>query len=134
MKSGDVIVKAGDAEVRSPVDLIRKVSGRKPGEEVVIKFLRGDKAQETTVTLRSRAELNVSDQERMSHTARMGTRISQQRSGYPSALTHDMPVEPEACGTPLVNLEGEVVGVNIARAGRTKTYAIPGAVLLKLIK
>src|SRR5262249_11927645 len=29
------------------------------------------------------------------------------------------------CGGPLVDLDGKTVGINIARAGRTETYAIP---------
>ena len=34
---------------------------------------------------------------------------------------------PADCGGPLVNLDGKVVGMNIARAGRTESYAIPCA-------
>ena len=41
-------------------------------------------------------------------------------------MQHDSPLMPEQCGGPLVNLRGEVVGLNIARAGRTASYALTG--------
>jgi serine protease Do len=42
-------------------------------------------------------------------------------------------LRPEDCGGPIVNLDGEVVGFNVARSGRTETYAIASASLAKLI-
>jgi DNA repair exonuclease SbcCD ATPase subunit len=32
---------------------------------------------------------------------------------------------PEECGGPLVDLDGRVVGINISRAGRVNSYALP---------
>ena len=34
-------------------------------------------------------------------------------------------LQPWLCGGPLVNLDGEAIGLNIARAGRVTTYALP---------
>ena len=65
---------------------------------------------------------------------RMGGELSDMRSGFPLALQHDCPIEPNACGGPLVNLDGEVVGINIARAGRIKSYALPSHVIEELLK
>ncbi len=133
LRPGDVVVKAAGVEVTSPTGLIRQVAGKRPGEEVVIEYVRNGKEGEVKVKLRSRADMGAGVDERMNQTARMGTRLSEQRSGYPSALTHDMPVDPEDCGSPLINLEGEVIGINIARAGRTNTYALPGEVVRELL-
>ena len=66
LRGGDIIVSAGGTDVRSPVDLIRKVSGMKPGQEVEINFLRDDMASKAKVKLRSRADLSEAEQERMS--------------------------------------------------------------------
>ena len=44
-------------------------------------------------------------------------------------LQHDSVLKPSECGGPLVDLDGKVVGINIARAGRTETYAIPSEVV-----
>ena len=51
--------------------------------------------------------------------------LSKRRSGYESVIQHDSVIRPEECGGPLVNLDGKVVGINIARAGRVETYALP---------
>ena len=34
-------------------------------------------------------------------------------------------LKPEDCGGPIVDLSGAVVGVNVARAGRIETLALP---------
>jgi serine protease Do len=40
---------------------------------------------------------------------------------------------PKDCGGHLVNHGGQVVGVNIARAGRTESYAIPASEALSVL-
>jgi len=65
---------------------------------------------------------------------RMGTQLSKNRSGYDLALQHDCPLEPKDCGGPLVDLDGRVVGINVARAGRVKSYAIPSSVVRELLE
>ena len=40
-------------------------------------------------------------------------------------MQHDAVLSPQDCGGPLVDLDGKVVGINIARAGRVETYALP---------
>jgi S1-C subfamily serine protease len=47
---------------------------------------------------------------------------------------HDQPLNPEDCGSVLVDLHGEVVGVNIARVSRVDTYAIPADFVARLLK
>ena len=65
---------------------------------------------------------------------RMSGRMSQRRAGFPQALQHDTVLEPEMCGGPVVNLAGQAVGLNIARAGRVETYAVPADVVKTLIR
>jgi serine protease Do len=54
-------------------------------------------------------------------------------SGFPAVFAHDSRVAPNQCGGPVVNLAGEVVGLNIARADNTRTLAIPADVLNKTV-
>jgi serine protease Do len=65
---------------------------------------------------------------------RMSGRMSQRRAGFPQALQHDTVLEPEMCGGPVVNLAGQAIGLNIARAGRVETYAVPADVVKTLIR
>ena len=66
--------------------------------------------------------------------ARLGTEVSDQRSQYPTIFQHDQPLKPEECGGVIVDLHGDIVGVNIARVGRVETYAIPAGHVARLLK
>jgi serine protease Do len=84
---------------------------------------RDDKELALTATLGSNA--NFQD--------RMSGAISQRSSGFAAALQHDLVIRPNECGSPLVDLDGRVIGINVARAGRVMSYAIPTpAVLARL--
>jgi serine protease Do len=63
----------------------------------------------------------------------MGSRLSDKRTGFPNVLQHDTVLSPADCGGPLVDLDGKAVGVNIARAGRTESYAVPTESVLPLL-
>ena len=56
---------------------------------------------------------------------RLVGQVSRRRSGFPRVLQHDSILQPADCGGPIVDLDGKAVGVNIARAGRAATYAVP---------
>ncbi|MCA9011205.1 MAG: trypsin-like peptidase domain-containing protein, partial [Planctomycetaceae bacterium] len=51
--------------------------------------------------------------------------MSHRRSGFTAVLQHDIVIEPDACGGPLLSGNGRIIGVNIARRGRESTLAIP---------
>ena len=51
--------------------------------------------------------------------------LSEVRSGFQRVLQHDTVLKPEDCGGPVIDLSGDVVGVNVARAGRIETLALP---------
>jgi serine protease Do len=51
--------------------------------------------------------------------------LSPRRSGFPAVFVHDAVLTRGSCGGPLVDLSGKIVGINIARAARHATYAIP---------
>jgi serine protease Do len=40
---------------------------------------------------------------------------------------------PWLCGGPLVDLDGKVIGINIARASRVSTYALPSKLVKQLL-
>jgi serine protease Do len=64
---------------------------------------------------------------------RMGSELSSRRTGYPIILQHDSVLKPSDCGSPLVDLEGRVLGINISRAGRVESWAIPTEVIRPLL-
>ena len=64
----------------------------------------------------------------------IGGRLSKRRTGFPLALQHDTVLQPNQCGGPLVDLDGQVVGINIARASRVASYALPAAVVKPVLE
>ena len=60
--------------------------------------------------------------------------LSLRRESFPTVFAHDFSLRPEQCGGPVVDLSGNVVGLNIARADATRTLAIPADVLHAVIK
>ena len=48
-------------------------------------------------------------------------------------ITHDTVLAPSECGGPLVDLDGRTIGFNIARGGRTESYAVPTPVVMTLL-
>lgn len=121
---GDVIVSVDGEPVANTQGAIRMIAGRQPGETVKFAIERGAKKREVEVPLGSRAPYAEAF-ERMDATAQLGVRLSERRSDFPNVLQHDLPLDPEQCGGPLVGADGRVIGINIARAGRVRAYAIP---------
>ncbi len=131
LREGDII-RTMDGKDYAMVPLFIQSLGRKrPGDEVKLVMMRDGESLEQVVTLGGRQELPPELGEGRYPT---GGKLSEQRDGYPSALQTDLPFSYNECGSPLVDLDGRIIGVNIARAGRTKSYAIPVAALRDLLK
>ena len=63
-----------------------------------------------------------------------GGPYSKRRFGFGLTLVHDSVLNPENCGGPLVGLQGELLGVNIARSMRVASLAIGSDDVLKFVK
>ena len=53
-------------------------------------------------------------------------------AGDEQAIQHDTVLQPWLCGGPLVDLDGKAIGLNIARAGRVATYALPASLVKRI--
>lgn len=53
-----------------------------------------------------------------------GGPYSERRFGLGPVIVHDSVIAPEDCGGPLVDVDGNVIGINIARAMRVASFAI----------
>ena len=60
--------------------------------------------------------------------------MNDRSSDFPAVFQHDTVLQPNQSGGPLVDLDGHVIGINIARAGRTESYALPADLILPLIE
>lgn len=53
-----------------------------------------------------------------------GGPFSEKRFGFSEVIVHDSVILPEHCGGPLVDLQGKVLGINIARSMRVASFSI----------
>lgn len=55
------------------------------------------------------------------------------RDGFEKVFSHDAAVKPNECGSPIFDIDGNFLGINIARFSRASTLAVPSAIVLKFI-
>lgn len=122
IKAGDIVVGLDSASIKTVDQMMEMLAGRKPGDKIALKVLRDGAEIELKATLarRPRDQFNRGEMQN-----NMGSTLSARRINFPMVLQHDTVLKPTDCGGPLVDLDGKVVGINIARAGRTESYALP---------
>ena len=124
---GDVVVKFGEAKIGDTDSLRAAIRARTPGDKVSVTLKRGEETVTVEVVLGTNTSPMRSDQESV------WGELSDVRSGFQRVLQHDTVLKPEDCGGPIVDLTGAVVGVNVARAGRIETLALPAADVRALV-
>lgn len=129
LRVNDVVTHVENKKILDMESLINTIQRHQPGEEIRIRLQRGEEELELRAKLAKRPAslFRVNPQELM------GSALSNRRGGFPSILQHDTVVKPNDCGGPLVDLDGKVIGINICRAGRTESYAVPSNVIRELL-
>ncbi len=130
LKAGDVIQQINDLTINSRVSLMQKIAEYSPGERLVLKVKRDQQDLDLVATLTHPFGDFLS---RIAMQNQMGGALSERRTGFPTVIQHDSVLQPEECGGPLLDLSGRAIGINIARAGRTETYAIPDDVVQQVV-
>ncbi|VAX36419.1 hypothetical protein MNBD_PLANCTO02-465 [hydrothermal vent metagenome] len=130
LKVGDVVTAIAGNEVKSREQLISFVRKRHTGDLLTLQILRGKNVLVINATL---GEAPLQMMGRGAKQNRMGGALSSRRAGFPQVVQHDTILKPEECGGIVVNLSGDAVGLNIARAGRTESYVIPAKIMIDII-
>jgi serine protease Do len=133
LKADDQIVALNGEAVMNTDDFLGLLAKNKPGDTVKLTINREMNKQDLKVTLGQRPGTK-GGKSRGDVQNNMGSKLSDRRAGFPVILQHDSVIKPNDCGGPLVNLDGKVLGINIARAGRTESYSIPSEVVRPLVE
>ena len=133
LKADDQILALNGEAVANTDEFLAILSKSKSGDEVKLKIRRDDEEHELKATLGQRPG-SKGGKSRGDIQNNMGSKLSERRAGFPIVLQHDSVLNPADCGGPLCNLEGQVLGINIARAGRTESYAIPSEAVRPLLE
>ena len=128
LRAGDLVLEFGGKKVLDTDALRAQIQACKPGEVVEVKVRREDQEKTFRVTLGTNHSPPESGQEDV-----WGD-LSSVRSGFQRVLQHDTVLLPAQVGGPVVDLAGDAIGINIARAGRVETLALPGSEVQRLVK
>jgi S1-C subfamily serine protease len=129
LKPQDLVLEMNGKPIRDTDALMGLLRATKPGQSITLKVRRGDKELELKATLGRRESMF----DRSDFQNRMGSTLSERRAGFTVILQHDTVLRAQDCGGPLVDLDGHVIGINIARAGRVESYALPAEVVQPLL-
>lgn len=121
LQKGDVIRAIDGRKLSKRSDLTDFMKERKAGSTVKVTIQRGGK--ELTLEVRLKARGEMSDQQ--SRNDQMSGQYSHRRTGFPRVLQHDILGARDSVGGPVIDLDGRCVGMNIARADRAQSFAIP---------
>ena len=129
----DVIFKFDGQPVKKREEFLNILGQFDAGDRITLDVIRYNEKIQVRVTLTEREKLAPSSQ-RSNQQNRMGSKLSLRRKDFPLALQHDSMLQSNTCGGPLLDLSGEAVGINIARAGRVASYALPIETVLPIIE
>lgn len=130
IKVGDYVLQIDETKVKTREQLIATIRTYHPSEKIRVKIRRDDKELEVDAVLGELSKMSFPGQENHED---LGGPLSDRRAGFPLALQHDTVLLPNQCGGPLVNLDGKAIGINIARASRVCSYALPASTIKPLI-
>jgi len=130
LKPKDIVTVVNGKAIAGSEELISFVKKLRIGTEVKLTVKRGDKTLEIAAKL---AKLDTPSSRKREMQNSMGVGVSRRRDDFPVVLQHDGVLRPVDCGGPLIDLNGRVLGVNIARGGRTETYCAPAGELVALM-
>ncbi|MCA9105719.1 MAG: PDZ domain-containing protein [Planctomycetales bacterium] len=131
LKIGDIVTRLDGEAIATHHQFANWIRRCRPGEEIVVDFIRGGNELSVTLTL---IGVNSPFEMRGSHQEEMGAELSGRMSDFELVFQHDLPLWPEQCGSPVFDLEGRVVGLNIARGGRVRSYAIPSGKVAEIVE
>ncbi len=125
VREGDRIVAIDGRNETNRLRVIESLRERFPGESVRLTIRRG---KGETLDLVAKIQ-DVGMMQESENDSKINGPRSTRLSGFERAMQHDTVINPDQCGGPVVDTSGRVVGMNIARAGRVVSYALPSTLV-----
>jgi serine protease Do len=133
LKEGDIVLMVKERPISGLMELKSALTGTKPGETVPLRVRTNGGEKTISVTLSKRPELPKIYNPRLEQMERMGGKISRVRDSFTQVLQSDMRPSPDQISGPVVDLEGRVIGITVARADRTRSFIMPSAAVVKML-
>ncbi len=117
--AGDATIAVDGVRLEDAESAAVPLGTRAPGDEVRVEWAHAGERRVSQVRLLRPPGMEV---RRM---LSAGAELSRRATGFGEVIQHDGVVPAQSVGTPVLDSQGRVVGLNIARADRMKTYALP---------
>lgn len=124
LKEGDRIIAIDGRNETNRVRVIETLRERFPGESVRLTIDREGETMDLIAKVQDVGMMQESEND-----LRVNGPRSTRLSGFERVIQHDTVINPDQCGGPLVDTKGRIIGMNIARAGRVVSYALPATLL-----
>lgn len=125
LKIGDTIRSADATKMQSADQLSKLVASMLPGDSLRLDVQRDETQLTITVKLADGTQLAPMPGNREQAIDSLTAKLSKRRWGFRSGYQHDCSIAANDCGGPLIDLNGKLIGINIARSGRIQSFAIP---------
>ena len=127
---GDKLISIGNNKILKLAEVREIFSKLHPGEFVSLKVERDEKELEVKVRM---GDIKSTNTKEFMTSLLMG-RVNDRRGGFSKVIQHDAPLLKYECGGPLIGSDGLAIGVNIARADRVESFAIPADLVKKTVE
>jgi len=124
VEKDDVLLMANGEKITSTEVLGEIVNKHHVGDQLALTVERKGTKVEMKVELKGRVDVFG---EELTRNDAMSGRFSERRSGFPRVIQHDIIADRQRIGGPVLDLDGRCLGMNIARANRCETFAIPAS-------
>ena len=121
VQSGDILFEAEGQPIYDADAFMDLLVMKKPGDVLNLRLARGTERVKITVPLTARP---AGIPGRNGLPEMLSGEISRMQGPFSHVIHHDSVLKPNSMGGPLLDTEGLCIGLNIARADRTSTYAI----------
>jgi len=129
----DRILELDGKKPDSVFTFTKMVSDRNAGDKVRLKLQRGKDVLEKEIALGDRGTLPGTGRARFDKMNGMGSSVSKRSNDFPSVIQTDLPLQATPCGGPVTDLDGNVVGLVIARSGRVETMVVPSETIRQIL-
>lgn len=123
--SGDLITKVDGRRVKTSNHVVDLVNDKDPGDVVVLSILRKGDDRDFRITLGHRSVTF----DLFNRNMQMSGPVSKRKDNFPLVFQHDLPLEREAMGGPVFDLNGKCLGINIARVDRVTVFSLPSKIV-----
>lgn len=133
LQSGDVILQVDGRAISGLQELRNALTNKQPGDTVDLLVDSAGKEMSVTVLLSNRPVTGQFSGDRLNQMERMGGKPNSVRDGFSRVVQTDMKIKYSQMGGPVVDLQGRVVGITMARADRTRTYVMGSGAVEELL-